>query len=154
MKITAAKCRLVRLPADEPLAGGPTIPGAVREIVTLELRTDAGIEGVGITFFGAAISRALLAAVEDLAAIAKGEDPINIEGESLSLARLTVSPDSELDGKTVGQIEDGYSVSIVLVRYDSASELHPTDSLPIKGNYLLAVLGRPDKLNALVHASQ
>jgi L-talarate/galactarate dehydratase len=79
MKITDAQCHLVRLPADEPLAGGPSIPGAVRELVTLELRTDQGIEGVGVTFFGAAISRALLAAVEDLAALAKGEDPINIE---------------------------------------------------------------------------
>jgi len=80
MRITDAKCHIVRLPADEPLAGGPTIPGAVRELVTLELRTDEGIEGVGITFFGAAISRALAAAVEDLAALAKGENPINIEG--------------------------------------------------------------------------
>ncbi len=80
MKITTAKCRLVRLPADEPLAGGPSTPGSVREIVTLELRTDAGIEGVGITFFGAALSRSLLAAVEDLAALAKGEDPVRIEG--------------------------------------------------------------------------
>jgi len=79
MKITDAKCHLVRLPADEPLAGGPTVAGSVRELVTLQLRTDQGIEGVGITFFGAAISRALLAAVEDLAALAKGEDPINIE---------------------------------------------------------------------------
>ncbi|MCC6532768.1 MAG: mandelate racemase/muconate lactonizing enzyme family protein [Burkholderiales bacterium] len=80
MKITGAVCHLVRLPADEPLAGGPQVPGAVREIVTLELRTDAGIEGVGITFFGAALSRSLRAAVEDLAAIAQGEDPLNIEG--------------------------------------------------------------------------
>ena len=79
MKITSAKCHLVRLPADEPLAGGPSVAGAVRELVTLELRTDEGIEGVGITFFGAAISRALLAAVEDLAAVAKGENPIHIE---------------------------------------------------------------------------
>ena len=51
----------------------------MRELVTLELKTDQGIEGVGITFFGAAISRALLAAVEDLAALAKGENPLNIE---------------------------------------------------------------------------
>jgi L-talarate/galactarate dehydratase len=52
----------------------------VRELVTLELRTDQGIEGVGITFFGAAITRALQAAVQDLAAVAKGENPLNIEG--------------------------------------------------------------------------
>jgi L-talarate/galactarate dehydratase len=79
MKIADAKCRLVRLPADEPLANGPQTPGAVREIVTLELRTDAGIEGVGITFFGAGLSRALLVAVQDLAAVAKGENPLNVE---------------------------------------------------------------------------
>jgi voltage-gated potassium channel len=91
------------------------------------------------------------------AASAAGADitnPISIEGESLSLARLTISPNSELDGKTVGQVEDGYSVSIVLVRHDHTSELHPTDSLALNGNDLLAVLGRPDKLNALVHASK
>ena len=91
------------------------------------------------------------------AASAAGADitnPISIEGESLSLARLTISPSSELDGKTVGQVEDGYSVSIVLVRHDHSSELHPTDSMALKGNDLLAVLGRPEKLNALVHASK
>ena len=91
------------------------------------------------------------------AASAAGADvtnPINIEGESLSLARLTISPNSELDGKTVGQVEDGYRVSIVLVRHDHTSELHPTDSTILQGGNLLAVLGRPEKLNALVHASQ
>jgi voltage-gated potassium channel len=91
------------------------------------------------------------------AASAAGADitnPISIEGESLSLARLTISPNSELDGKTVGQVEDGYSVSIVLVRHDHTSDLHPTDSMVLHGSNLLAVLGRPEKLNALVHASQ
>lgn len=91
------------------------------------------------------------------AASAAGADitnPISVEGESLSLARLTIKPNSELDGKTVGQIEDGYSVSLVLVRHDHKSELHPTDSTKLKGNDMLAVLGRPEKLNALVHANQ
>ncbi len=91
------------------------------------------------------------------AASAAGADitnPINVEGESLSLARFTVLPNSELDGKSVGQIEDGYSVSIVLVRHDHSTELHPTDSMPIQGGYQLAVLGRPEKLNVLVHASK
>jgi voltage-gated potassium channel len=91
------------------------------------------------------------------AAAASGVDvtnPISVEGESLSLARLTVAPKSILAGKTVGQVEDGYSVSIVLVRHDHTSELHPTDSLVLKEHDLLAVLGRPEKLNALVHANQ
>jgi Trk K+ transport system NAD-binding subunit len=91
------------------------------------------------------------------AASAAGADitnPINVEGESLSLARFTVMSDSELDGKSVGQIEDGYSVSIVLVRHDHRTELHPTDSMPIQRGDQLAVLGRPEKLNILVHASK
>lgn len=91
------------------------------------------------------------------AASAAGADitnPINIEGESLSLARLTVAAHSELDGKTVGQIEDGFSVSLVLVRQNQKSILHPTDSLVVKGTNTLVVLGRPEKLNALVQASR
>jgi Trk K+ transport system NAD-binding subunit len=91
------------------------------------------------------------------AASAAGADitnPISVEGESLSLAQLTIAPNSELDGKTVGHVEDGYSVSLVLVRHDGTSELHPTDSMILRGGNMLAVLGRPEKLNALVHASQ
>ena len=91
------------------------------------------------------------------AAAAAGADitnPISIEGESLSLARLTITPNSELDNKTVGQVEDGYSVSVVLVRRDHTTEFHPTDSTPLHGKDMLAVLGRPDHLNALVHANQ
>ena len=91
------------------------------------------------------------------AAAASGMDvtnPISVEGELLSLARFTISTDSELSGKTVGQVEDGYHVSIVLVRHDHTSELHPTDSLTLNANDLLAVLGRPDKLKTLLHASR
>ncbi len=91
------------------------------------------------------------------AAAAAGVDvtnPISVEGEMLSLARFTISSDSELNGKTVGQVEDGYGCSIVLVRHDHTSELHPTDSMILKEHDLLAVLGRPEILNTLVHASQ
>jgi Trk K+ transport system NAD-binding subunit len=91
------------------------------------------------------------------AASASGVDvtnPINVEGESLSLARFTIAAGSELSGKTVGQVEDGYSCSIVLVRHDHTSELHPTDSIVLKENDLLAVLARPEKLSVLVHASR
>jgi Trk K+ transport system NAD-binding subunit len=107
--------------------------------------------------FGFSAMSGTAMAAPAFAASAAGADitnPINVEGESLSLARLTISPGSELDGKTVGQVEDGFSVSIVLVRHDHATELHPTDSMGLKGNDMLAVLGRPEKLNALVHASQ
>ena len=81
MKIVAAKSRLVRLPAEEPLAGGPapTALGATRDFVTLVVRTDDGIEGIGYTFMGWAISGALKTAVDELAALVVGHDPLAIE---------------------------------------------------------------------------
>jgi len=80
--------------------------------------------------------------------------PISIEGESLSLARVTISPGSVLDGKTVGQLEDGYIVSIILVRSDGESHFHPTDGHSIMAEDMVAVLGRPDRLHQLIHDSQ
>jgi voltage-gated potassium channel len=80
--------------------------------------------------------------------------PISIEGESLSLARITISPGCLLEGKTVGQIEDTYIVSLILVRHDGSSDFHPTDTHPIHTHDLLAVLGRPDRLHNLIHDSQ
>jgi voltage-gated potassium channel len=80
--------------------------------------------------------------------------PISIEGESLSLARITISPGCELEGKTVGQIEDGYIVSVILVRHDGKSDFHPTDSRPVNTDDMVAVLGRPDRLHQLIHDSQ
>ena len=72
MKITAVRTRLVRLPADEPLAGGPPVLGPHRDFVTLQLATDQGIEGIGYTFFGGNLSGSLASAVETLAKLAIG----------------------------------------------------------------------------------
>ncbi len=85
MKITKIQTQIVRLPADEPLAGGPATPGATREIVTLRIQTDAGVEGIGYTFFGAALTGALKAAVDTLGALAVGEDPLRTEAVAAKL---------------------------------------------------------------------
>lgn len=79
MKITSARVRCIRLPADEPLAGGPALLGPLRDFITLSLRTDQGIEGVGYTFFGGNLSAGLKSAVETLAAVTVGEHPLAIE---------------------------------------------------------------------------
>ncbi|MFN7085968.1 MAG: mandelate racemase/muconate lactonizing enzyme family protein [Burkholderiales bacterium] len=79
MKITHAHSRVVRLPADEPLAGGPATVGATRDFVTLTLGTDEGVEGIGFTYFGGALTAALKTAVDALGALAIGEDPLRIE---------------------------------------------------------------------------
>ena len=85
MKISKIQTRIVRLPADEPLADGPATPGATRDIVTLRVATDAGIEGIGYTFFGAALTGTLRHAVETLGELTVGEDPLRPEAIAAKL---------------------------------------------------------------------
>lgn len=80
--------------------------------------------------------------------------PVTIEGESLSLARIHINPGSKLENETVGDIEDGYNASIILVLHNSKSDFHPADSHLIQANDTIAVLGRPDILHQLIHDSQ
>src|ERR1700741_3924974 len=91
MKITRTQSQIVRLPADEPLAGGPAFGGPFREFVTIQLETDAGIDGIGITFFGAALTATLKHAVEQLAALAVGEDPLRVEAVGDKLREAAAS---------------------------------------------------------------
>ncbi len=88
------------------------------------------------------------------AAAAAGADvtnPISVEGQQLSLARLTIASDAEFAGKSVGYVEDNYHLSMVLVRSDHQTEMHPTDHLILKPGDVLAVLGGPEQINHLMH---
>lgn len=79
MKIAKVLSQIVQLPADEPLADGPQVAGAKRDFVVVKLATADGIEGIGVTFFGGAMTRALKQAVDDLGALVVGEDPTQVE---------------------------------------------------------------------------
>jgi len=79
MKISTIRTQIVDLPADEPLADAPENPNGTRPIVTLTVGTDDGIEGVGVTYFGGALTATLRSAVEQLGALAIGEDPMRVE---------------------------------------------------------------------------
>src|SRR5882672_4809505 len=79
MKIQQIKTHLVRLPLEEPLVGAPPMPGMMREFVTVQIATDDGIEGIGVTAFGGKLIRAIKVAVEDLGELIKGDDPINVD---------------------------------------------------------------------------
>jgi L-alanine-DL-glutamate epimerase-like enolase superfamily enzyme len=85
MKITTVQSSIVRLPAEEPLAGGPATPGATRDFVILTLGTDQGVEGIGMTFFGGALTGALKEAVQSLGQLTVGEDPLRIEAITAKL---------------------------------------------------------------------
>src|SRR5262249_57305879 len=68
-----------RAPADIRLVVGLPAPTDIREFVTLELGTDQGLVGVGLTFFGGALTPALKTAVDALAQLVMGDDPTRVE---------------------------------------------------------------------------
>ena len=91
------------------------------------------------------------------AAAAAGADvtnPISIEGQQLSLARLCIAPSSILADKTVGYVEDNYHLNIILLRHNHQSEMHPTDKRPLHAGDTLAVLGGPEELSRLMQDNQ
>ncbi|RPJ28655.1 MAG: hypothetical protein EHM33_03745 [Chloroflexi bacterium] len=91
------------------------------------------------------------------AAAASGADvtnPISIEGQQLSLARVAIHPSSSLADKTVGYVEDNYHLNIILLRHDHRSEMHPTDTSPLHAGDTLAVLGGPEQLSRLMQDNQ
>jgi L-talarate/galactarate dehydratase len=59
--------------------------------VTLELGTDQGLVGVGLTFFGGALNPALKAAVDTLAHLVIGDDPRQVEAIAGKLRRAAGS---------------------------------------------------------------
>jgi L-alanine-DL-glutamate epimerase-like enolase superfamily enzyme len=94
MKIERVWSQIVRLPADEPLADGRSVPGATRDIVVVKVATKDGIEGLGVTFFGAGLTGALKVAVDELGALIVGEDPHRVEriADKLRTAAGTSGP--------------------------------------------------------------
>jgi L-alanine-DL-glutamate epimerase-like enolase superfamily enzyme len=79
MKITRYQATALNITEDDPLANMPEEAGRKRPIVILRLFTDAGIEGIGVTLWGGKMSGSLRVAVEELAALTVGEDPLRIE---------------------------------------------------------------------------
>jgi L-alanine-DL-glutamate epimerase-like enolase superfamily enzyme len=119
MKITRVKSQIVKLPAEEPLAGGPGFYRPFFEFVTLRMETDVGIEGIGITFFGGSLTPTLKRAVDQLGELVIGEDPMRLEaiGRKIRTAAAGAGPSGivtlafsaidmalwDIKGKGVGQ---------------------------------------------------
>src|SRR4051794_24423515 len=91
MKITQVITRVVSTPADSPLVFDQPASGETLEFVTLELGTDEGLVGVGVTYFGAALDRALKVAVQDLGELLIGDDPTQVEAVAAKLRRAAGS---------------------------------------------------------------
>ena len=91
MKITHVTTRHLRTPGDNPLVVGLPAPTDTREFVTLELGTDQGLTGIGLTFFGGALTPALKAAVHGMANLLVGDDPTQTEAVTAKLRRAAGS---------------------------------------------------------------
>jgi voltage-gated potassium channel len=92
-------------------------------------------------------------AAPKFAAAATGLDitrPIAVEGQSFSLVKLDVQPNSLLNGRSVAEIEQVYGVSVVLVRHEGASEFHPAGDRKLAGQDVLAVLAGPAEIARLI----
>ena len=94
MRLTKSTTRVLSTPADNPLIVGVPQPGT-REFVTLELDTDEGIQGIGITFFGGPLTPALREAVDNMCELIIGDDPMAVEAvvDKLRLAASGAGPE-------------------------------------------------------------
>ena len=87
------------------------------------------------------------------AAAAAGADvtqPISIEGQQLSLARMVIGETSALTEKTVGHVEENYHLTVILLRQNDHSEMHPKINSVLNAGDTVAVLGGPDQLKQLM----
>jgi len=100
--------------------------------------------------FGFTAMSATSMAAPAFAAAAAGVDmtrPIVVEGESLSLARFKVEPGSILAGQTVGKVEKRYNLSVVLLRRNHESDLHPPAECELMPGDSLAILGGIEEIS-------
>lgn len=103
--------------------------------------------------FGFVAMSATAMAAPAFAAAAAGADitnPITVEGQSLSLARLQVGADSVLIGQSVGEVEKKYDISIVLIKDNQMQDMHPPAERQIRPNQTLVILGGLSQLNQLI----
>jgi len=91
MKIKRIRSQMVRLPVEEPLAGGPPYFRSHNQFVILRIETEDGIEGIGAIFFGGALNATLKHAVDQLGELLIGEDPLRTEALTQKLRATAAS---------------------------------------------------------------
>ena len=85
MKIAKIETHVLSIPEDEPLANAPERDNAMRPVIAVTIRTDDGTDGIGLTFYGGALTKALDRAVQDLGALIIGDDPLRTEAIAAKL---------------------------------------------------------------------
>ena len=153
MKITHITTRVVSMPVHNPLVVGLPASKETHEFVTLELGTDQGLVGLGLTFFAGALTPALKTAVDALARLVVGDDPTQVEAiaAKLRLAAGGSGPSGiftlalsavdlacwDLKGKAVGQsvcvLLGGYRDRVATYASGALMRPHPVDYLAKAG---------------------
>jgi Trk K+ transport system NAD-binding subunit len=116
--------------------------------VIMRIFDDQFAEEVAQKFGFRAMSATGLAAPA-FASAASGVDvtrPITVDGRPFSLASLALGRGSRLTGRSVGEIEGEFEVSVVLLRRDGASDPHPAASVAVAERDVVAVLGEPEHI--------
>lgn len=124
--------------------------------VVIRIFDDDFAESIQQQFGFMALSATSMAAPA-FAASAAGADvtrPITVEGQALSLGRLTISKGSKLHWRSVAEIEARYDVSVVLLKKEGQLDLHPSGKEVLRDGDVIAILGSPDRLNMVVHDNQ
>lgn len=102
--------------------------------------------------FGFTAMSATSLAAPFFAATAAGVDlsqPVTVEGHPLSVSRLVVAGGSRLSAMTIGDIEQRYDVSVVMIHATDGTDMHPPDSRRARPGDTLAVFGAPESVNRL-----
>jgi Trk K+ transport system NAD-binding subunit len=80
--------------------------------------------------------------------------PITIEGENLILARMLVTGRSKLRAMTVRDLEEKFRVSLVLICRHGQREFHPAGTERIEAGHTLAIFGKPEQINQILHENR
>jgi Trk K+ transport system NAD-binding subunit len=75
---------------------------------------------------------------------------LKIHGMEYSMIRLTVEPNSFLDGETIHLLEDKNNMDIVLHGRDSELNVHPDGAIVVRGGDTLVIFDRHDKIISIV----
>jgi Trk K+ transport system NAD-binding subunit len=75
---------------------------------------------------------------------------MRISGVDYSMIRLKVEPDSFLDGKTLGKLEDDHDMDIVLHLRGSESEVHPSQDIVVQAGDSLVIFANHTQIIEIV----
>jgi L-alanine-DL-glutamate epimerase-like enolase superfamily enzyme len=92
VKVTHVTTRVLDTLDGTPLVAGlpePAEHAGPRQLLTLELSTDQGLAGLGVTFWHGALSPALKTGLDVLAELTIGEDPTRVQSLTEKLRRAT-----------------------------------------------------------------